>query len=448
MNTPLSAMGNGADSALQSAISKVKRHVLPLFVIMFIVNYIDRVNIGFVRAHMEHDLGIGAAAYGLGAGLFFIGYALFEVPSNILLQKVGARIWLTRIMLTWGLVAAAMAFIQNETHFYILRFLLGVAEAGFFPGVIYYFTRWLPGAERGKAIAIFLSGSAFASLICGPLSGLLLQINGLGMHGWQWMYFIEGMFSVGLCFFVWFWLDSKPHDAKWLSRDEQDALVNAIDAEQAAREAATPVKASLGKLLKDRQIILFCLIYFFIQLTIYAATFWLPSIIKKMGDLSDFQVGMFNSIPWLLSIVGMYAFATLSAKWKHQQAWVAGALLIAAAGMFMSTTGGPIFAFVAICFAALGFKSASSLFWPIPQAYLDARIAAGVIALINSVGNLGGFVAPTTFGLLEERTGSIQGGLYGLAATSIIAAIIVFAARNKPKTAPVIAPGKPASHAA
>jgi len=444
VNTSIPGMHDDANPALKSAIAKVKRHVLPLFVIMFIVNYIDRVNIGFVRAHMEHDLGIGAAAYGLGAGLFFIGYALFEVPSNILLQKVGARIWLTRIMLTWGLVAAGMAFIQNETHFYILRFLLGVAEAGFFPGVIYYFTRWLPGVERGKAIAIFLSGSAIASLISGPLSGLLLQISGLGMHGWQWMYFIEGMFSVGLCVFVWFWLDSRPHDAKWLSREEQDALVKAIDDEQLTREAATPIKPSLGKLLKDRQIILFCLIYFFIQLTIYAATFWLPSIIKKMGDLSDVQVGLFNSIPWLLSIVGMYAFASLSAKWKHQQAWVATALLIAAAGMFMSTTGGPVFAFVAICFAALGFKSASSLFWPIPQAYLDARIAAGVIALINSVGNLGGFVAPTTFGLLEERTGSIQGGLYGLAATSIIAAIIVFAARNKPKSAPAVESAKAA----
>ena len=444
MTASNSRVNEGASSALLSAVSKVKRHVLPLFVIMFIVNYIDRVNIGFVRTYMEHDLGIGAAAYGLGAGLFFIGYALFEVPSNILLQKVGARIWLTRIMLTWGLVAAGMAFIQNETHFYILRFLLGVAEAGFFPGVIYYFTRWLPGVERGKAIAIFLSGSAIASLISGPLSGALLQVSGLGLHGWQWMYFIEGMVSVCLCFFVWFWLDSKPHDAKWLSRDEQDALVNAIDAEQLEREAATPIKPSLTTLLKDRQIILFCVIYFFIQLTIYAATFWLPSIIKKMGDLSDMQVGLFNSIPWLLSIIGMYAFASFSAKWKHQQAWVAVALLIAAAGMFMSTTGGPVFAFVAICFAALGFKSASSLFWPIPQAYLDARIAAGVIALINSVGNLGGFVAPTTFGWLEEHTGSIQGGLYGLAGTSIIAAIIVFAARNKPKGAPATIAGKAA----
>ncbi|AZD99970.1 MFS transporter [Pseudomonas chlororaphis] len=431
MNTTLDPSGD--DSLLAIAVAKVKRHVLPLFVIMFIVNYIDRVNIGFVRTHLEHDLGIGAAAYGFGAGLFFIGYALFEVPSNMLLQRVGARIWLTRIMFTWGLVATAMAFVQNETQFYVLRFLLGGAEAGFFPGVIYYFTRWLPGVERGKAIAIFLSGSAVASLVSGPLSGALLQIEGLGWHGWQWMFIVEGMASVLLCGFVWFWLDSTPRDAKWLSPAEQEALVQAIDSEQREREAAMPVKPSLWTLLKDRQILLFCLIYFCIQLTIYAATFWLPSIIKKMGDLSDLQVGFFNSIPWLISIIAMYAFAAASGKWKFQQAWVASALLVAAAGMFLSTTGGPVFAFVAVCFAAIGFKSASALFWPIPQAYLDARIAAAVIALINSIGNLGGFVAPATFGLLEQRTGSIQGGLYGLAATSIIAAIIVFFARTRPK---------------
>ena len=423
------------DEALASAVAKVKRHVLPLFVIMFIVNYIDRVNIGFVRPYLESDLGIGAAAYGLGAGLFFIGYALFEVPSNMLLQRVGARVWLTRIMFTWGIVATCMAFVQNETQFYILRFLLGVAEAGFFPGVIYYFTRWLPAAERGKAIAIFLSGSAVASLISGPLAGALMQIQGMNMHGWQWMLFIEGMASVVLCFFVWFWLDSKPQDAKWLSADEQQALVEAIDHEQREREAAGTIKTSSWALLKDRQIVLFCLIYFCIQLTIYAATFWLPSIIKSMGGLSDMQVGFLNSIPWLISILAMYAFAACSARWKFQQAWVAAALVVAAVGMFMSTTGGPVFAFVAVCFAAIGFKSASALFWPIPQGYLDARIAAAVIALINSIGNLGGFVAPTTFGLLEEQTGSIQGGLYGLAVTSVLAAIVVFFVRTKPRSA-------------
>ncbi|UBM23672.1 MFS transporter [Pseudomonas sp. p1(2021b)] len=421
--------------ALSRAVRKVKRHVLPLFVVMFIVNYIDRVNIGFVRPHIESDLGIGAAAYGLGAGLFFIGYALFEVPSNILLQRVGARLWLTRIMLTWGLVASATAFMQNETHFYILRFLLGVAEAGFFPGVIYYFTRWLPKEERGKAIAIFLSGSAAASLISGPLAGALMQIQGLGMHGWQWMLFIEGMVSVTLCFAVWFWLDSTPNDAKWLSADEKDALNGAIEREQRERESMTGPKPTLWTLLRDSQIVLFCVLYFCIQLTIYAATFWLPSIIKSMGGLSDLQVGFFNSIPWLISILAMYAFAACAGRWKYQQAWVATALLIAGLGMFLSTTGGPVFAFIAVCFAAIGFKSASSLFWPIPQGYLDARIAAAVIALINSLGNLGGFVAPTTFGILEQQTGSIQGGLYGLACTSLLAAVLVFFVRTTPKSA-------------
>ena len=420
-------------TVLARAAAKVKRHVLPLFAVMFIVNYIDRVNIGFVRSHMETDLGIGAAAYGLGAGLFFIGYAIFEVPSNLLLQRYGARAWLTRIMFTWGAAAMAMAFVRGETSFYILRFILGAAEAGFFPGIIYYFTQWLPASERGKAMAIFLSGSAIASVISGPVSGALLNVSGLNLHGWQWMFLIEGFASIALCGCVWFWLQSHPQQAKWLSDDEKHALVSAIALEQQAREASQSVRPSMFKLLADKQIALFCFIYFSIALTIYGATFWLPSMIKKMGNLGDFQVGLFNSIPWLISIVAMYGFASLASKWKHQQAWVSLMLVIAAFGMFMSTTGGPVFAFVAICFAAIGFKAASALFWPIPQGYLDARIAAAVIALINSVGNLGGFVAPTTFGLLEQTTGSIEGGLYGLAATSLVAAVMVFFARATPR---------------
>lgn len=419
-------------TVLARAAAKVKRHVLPLFVVMFIVNYIDRVNIGFVRSHLETDLGIGAAAYGLGAGLFFIGYALFEVPSNMLLQRYGARVWLTRIMFTWGAAAMAMAFVQGETSFYVLRFILGAAEAGFFPGIIYYFTQWLPASERGKTMAVFLSGSAIASVISGPVSGALLHVSGLGMHGWQWMFLIEGAASVVLCAFVWFWLQSHPRQAKWLSEEEREALVAAIAEEQRAREAVQVARPSMFKLLADRQIALFCFIYFSIALTIYGATFWLPSMIKKMGNLGDFQVGLLNSIPWIISIIAMYGFAAMAGKWKFQQAWVALTLVIAAIGMFMSTTGGPVFAFVAICFAAIGFKAASALFWPIPQSYLDARIAAAVIALINSIGNLGGFVAPTAFGILEQTTGSIEGGLYGLAATSLIAAVVIFFARTGP----------------
>ncbi|MGV7207042.1 MFS transporter [Oxalobacteraceae bacterium A2-2] len=427
--------GQAENPLLEQAISKVKWRILPLFVIMFIANYIDRVNIGFVRPHLSADLGIDAAAFGFGAGLFFVGYALFEVPSNIMMQRFGAKAWLTRIMFTWGLAATAMAFVQGAHSFYALRFLLGVAEAGFFPGVVFYFTRWLPRAERGKAMAIFLSGSAAASILSGPVSGGLLQIEGGGLHGWQWMFIIEGMFSVLLCGVVWKLLDSDPQDARWLSKTEREVLIAEIAAEQKEREAANvqPHGSSL-RLLRDPQIALFCLIYFLISLTIYGSTFWLPTIIKKMGHYSEFQVGLFNSVPWIISIVAMYIFAALAQRYKNQQAWAASAFAVAGCGMFASaSTGDPVYSFVAICFAAIGFKAASSLFWPIPQSYLDVRIAAAVIALINSLGNLGGFVAPTAFGMLEQRTGSIQGGLYGLATASLLGAVLVFFARNRPR---------------
>lgn len=423
------------DPVLASAVGKVKWRVLPLFVIMFIANYIDRVNIGFVRPHLSADLGIGAAAFGLGAGLFFVGYAIFEVPSNMLLQRFGAKAWLTRIMATWGIVATAMAFVQGETSFYALRLLLGVAEAGFFPGVVFYFTRWLPRAERGKAMAVFLSGSAAASILSGPVSGGLLQVEGLGLHGWQWMFIIEGLFSVLLAGAVWFVLDSEPRDAGWLSEAERAALAGEIAAEQKEREAERPAHVSAWKLLRDAQIVLFCVIYFLISLTIYGATFWLPTIIKKMGHYSEFQVGLFNSVPWIISIVAMYIFAALSMRYRRQQAWTAAAFAVAGVGMFASaSTADPVYAFVAICFAAIGFKAASSLFWPIPQSYLDTRVAAAVIALINLLGNLGGFVAPAAFGILEQRTGSIQGGLYGLAVASLLGAVAVLFTRARPRT--------------
>lgn len=429
----MSAPGPDHAGHLAAAVALVKRRVLPLFIVMFIVNYLDRVNIGFIRENLRTDLGLDSAAYGLGAGLFFIGYAIFEVPSNLLLQKFGARLWLTRITISWGVVASLMAFARTENEFYFLRFALGAAEAGFFPGVIYYFTRWLPAAERGKAIALFLSGSAIASILSGPLAGLLMQLPLFGLKGWQSMLLVEGLLSVVVGIVAWFWLDSLPRDAAWLSAPQKTALEETIEAEQREREANRTERPGIFRLLRDPQILLFCVIYFAIQLTIYAATFWLPTIIRKMGDLTDLQVGFLNSVPWTIAILGMYLAAAGAARWRRPQLWVAGALVVAATGMFLSTTGGPVFAFVAICFAALGFKSASSLFWPIPQGYLDARIAAAVIALINSLGNLGGFVSPTVFGWLEKTTGSVQLGLYGLAAASILAAGLVFLVRTKPK---------------
>lgn len=421
----------GEPATLRAAVAKVERRLLPLFVVMFVVNYLDRVNVGFIKTHLERVLGIDAAAFGFGAGLFFIGYLVFEVPSNLALEKFGARVWLTRIAVTWGLVATLLAFVRTEGQFHAARFALGAAEAGFFPGVVYHFTRWLPAADRGRAMAVFLSGSAVASILSGPLAALLLRIEGLGLAGWQWMLVVEGLASVLIGVAAGLLLDDRPRDARWLTPAERDALEEAVAAEQRARAAAAPAHASPLRLLGDPQILLACVVYFAIQLTIYAVTFWLPSIIRARGDLSDMQVGLLNSVPWAIAIVGMVAAAWAAARWRWPQAWVAVALVVAGAGMYVATTGGPLTAYAGICFAALGFKAAASLFWPIPQGYLDARIAAAAIALVNSVGNLGGFVAPTVFGWLEDRTGSVRGGLLGLAATSVATAGLVFLARTR-----------------
>ncbi|MFM7244946.1 MAG: MFS transporter [Planctomycetaceae bacterium] len=414
---------------LAAAVAKVRRRVLPLLVVMFVVNYLDRVNVGFIKAPLAAALGIDAAAFGFGAGLFFIGYLLFEVPSNLALERFGGRVWLARIAISWGLVAAAMAFVQTAWQFHVGRFILGAAEAGFFPGVVYYLTRWLPQRERGRAMAVFLSGSAIASILSGPLAGVLMRIEGLGLAGWQWMLVIEGLASVAVGLAAGWWLDAQPRDALWLTAAEREALDAAIAGDTPAARHGKP---RFVDLLRDPQVALFCGVYFAIQLTIYAVTFWLPSIIREQGGLSDLEVGLLNSVPWLVAIVGMVVAARAAERWPYQQAWVAVALAIAATGMVAATTGGPLLAYVAICFAALGFKSAASLFWPLPQGYLDPRAAAAGIALINSVGNLGGFVAPTVFGILEHRTGSIRGGLLGLAAASAATAGLVLLARSRP----------------
>jgi MFS family permease len=442
---------------LQSAVSKVKWRILPLFVVLFIVNYIDRVNISFIKEQLGNELGIGDLAYGFGAGLFFWGYALLEVPANLALERLGARRWLTIIAVTWGLLATGLAFVRNEYEFYALRFALGAAEAGFFPGVVYYFTRWLPSAERGKAMAIFLSGSAIATILSGPLSSYLLQLSIPGLQPWQWMIVFEGAFSVVMAGVLWLLLDSHISDARWLTPGERTSLEQTLEAERA--RSARPGPVDKLALLTSPAVLGFCGVYFAIQLTIYAVTFWLPTIIKEMlatpgphggllGLTEDFvrwlgyvepkavsvmSAGFLNSLPWIVSVFGMIAAAYAAARWKNQQAWVATALVIAGLGMLVAGHSTPAVAFGAICFAALGFKSAASLFWPIPQQNLDPRIAAAGIALINSLGNLGGWAAPIGFGWIKQNTGSVYIGLYGLAFTSLLTAALVFITRPKAK---------------
>lgn len=439
-----------ADTPLDSAVGKVFRRVVPLFIVMLICNQLDRSNIGYAQTHLEADIGLGAAAYGLGAGLFFVAYAIFELPSNILMERYGPKVWLTRIMISWGLVSAAMAFVNGPTTFYVLRFLLGAAEAGFFPAIIYYFSRWLPGSHRGRATALFVGGSSIAAAVSGPLSGPLLALDGAaGFTGWQWLFGVEGLLSVVVGAIAYRLLDSRIQDAAWLSEPEKAALTGAIDREDAARRAEAAsggATVSRWKLLLSPQVLVFCGIYFAIQLSIYANTFWLPSIVGRIDGTNDITVGLLSSLPWICAVIAMYLSGRLSDRIGRSKPLLIVALLVAAGGTYLAAVASPVVALVFLCVAAMGFKSASPLFWTIPQGTMHPAVLAPAIALVNSLGNLGGFVAPFGFGLVKEATGQVTYGLYALAAASLVGAVLVLLVRRDrsleepaPKAAPASA---------
>ncbi|MDQ0862679.1 MFS transporter [Arthrobacter globiformis] len=430
---------------LASAVKKFFRRVLPVMLVMLVCNQLNRSNIGYAQDHLQADVGIGAAAYGFGAGLFFIAYAIFELPSNVMMEKYGAKIWLTRIMVSWGIVSFLMAFVQNEMMFYVLRFLLGAAEAGFFPAVIFYFARWVPAGQRGKATAVFIAGSSVAAALSGPIAGLLLSLHDvLGLRGWQWLFGFEGVLSVVVGITVFFFLDAKIQDAKWLTAGEKAALTATIDQEDAQHTKADGGKANRWKMLLNPQILLLCGIYFSVQLSIYANTFWLPSIVKQIPGTTDLSVGFLSSIPWVCAVVTMYFAAKWQDKAKSKRPLLVAALLVAAVGTLAAAVATPVLALVFLAVAAMGFKSASPLFWTIPQSALHPLVLAPAIAIINSLGNLGGFVAPFGFGIIKEQTGSVVPGLFALAAASTVAAILVYFLKER-KPASDVAEQAPAA---
>jgi MFS family permease len=436
---------------LASAMKKFFRRVLPIMLVMLVCNQLNRSNIGYAQDHLQADVGIGAAAYGFGAGLFFIAYAIFELPSNVMMEKYGAKIWLTRIMVSWGIVSFMMAFVQNEMMFYVLRFLLGAAEAGFFPAVIFYFARWVPAGQRGKATAVFIAGSSVAAALSGPIAGLLLSLHDvLGLRGWQWLFGFEGVLSVVVGIIVFFFLDAKIQDAKWLTAGEKSALTATIDQEDAQHTTANGKqdgKVNRWKMLLNPQILLLCGIYFSVQLSIYANTFWLPTIVKQIPGTTDLSVGFLSSIPWVCAVFAMYFAAKWQDKAKSKRPLLVAALLVAAVGTLAAAVATPVFALVFLAIAAMGFKSASPLFWTIPQSALHPLVLAPAIAIINSLGNLGGFVAPFGFGIIKEQTGSVVPGLFALAAASTVAAMLVYFLKERKPASDVAekasAPGTP-----
>ena len=424
---------------LASAMKKFFRRVLPVMLVMLVCNQLNRSNIGYAQDHLQADVGIGAAAYGFGAGLFFIAYAIFELPSNVMMEKYGAKIWLTRIMVSWGIVSFLMAFVQSEMMFYVLRFLLGAAEAGFFPAVIFYFARWVPAGQRGKATAVFIAGSSVAAALSGPIAGLLLSLHDvLGLRGWQWLFGFEGVLSVIVGIIVFFFLDAKIQDAKWLTAGEKSALAATIDQEDAQHTKADAGKVNRWKMLLNPQILLLCGIYFSVQLSIYANTFWLPTIVKQIPGTTDLSVGFLSSIPWVCAVFAMYFAAKWQDKARSKRPLLVAALLVAAVGTLAAAVATPVLALVFLAIAAMGFKSASPLFWTIPQSALHPLVLAPAIAIINSLGNLGGFVAPFGFGIIKEQTGSVVPGLFALAAASTVAAILVYFLKERKPAGDVI----------
>jgi ACS family tartrate transporter-like MFS transporter len=409
----------------QTTMARVRRRLIPFLFLLYVVAYLDRVNVGFAALDMNRDLGFSAAVYGLGSGIFFVSYTLLEVPSNLMLARVGAGLWIARIMLTWGLVSAAMAFVQDATAFYVLRFLLGAAEAGFFPGIIYYLTQWFPARERARAVALFMTGTAIAGVVGGPLSSLLLLLDGTwGLRGWQWLFVIEGLPAVLLAPVVWRQLNQLPATAPWLPEDERRWLIEALAAEQATR---SDVHGTVRAAFASPRLWALAAIYFCVVLAFYGVSFWLPQILQQLGTASSATVALISALPYVTAAVAMVLVGSHSDATGERRWHVAGPALIGALGFVMAATVPTSLglSLAALSVAAMGVWSALGPFWALPTAFLTGRAAAGGVALVNSVGNIGGFVGPTLVGYVRDTTGGFAAGLWVLAAGLVIGAAIV-----------------------
>ncbi len=411
------------------AVARVRRRLIPFLFLLYVVAYLDRVNVGFAALDMNRDLGFSAAVYGLGSGIFFVSYTLLEVPSNLMLARVGAGVWIARIMLTWGLVSAAMAFVQDATTFYLLRFLLGAAEAGFFPGIIYYLMQWFPAWERARAVALFMTGTAIAGVIGGPLSSALLLLDGAwGLRGWQWLFLVEGVPAVLLAPIVWRRLHDGPATAAWLPDDERQWLTRTLAEERASAPAT---HGDLRGAFASGRLWALAAIYFCIVLAFYGVSFWLPQIVQALGTASSSTVALVSAVPYLAAAVAMVFVGSHSDATGERRWHVAGPAIVGALGFVAAATVPPslVLSLTALSVAAMGIWGALGPFWALPTAFLSGRAAAGGVALVNSVGNVGGFVAPTLIGYVRDATGGFSAGLWVLAAALVAGAAIVLSLR-------------------
>jgi MFS family permease len=409
----------------ERTLAKVAARIVPFVFLLYVANFLDRINVSVAALTMSKDLDLSAVAFGFGSGIFFIGYLFFEIPSNLILAKVGARRWIARIMISWGLVSAATMFVRNAEAFYAMRFLLGLAEAGFFAGIIFYLTQWFPERRRAQAIAGFMTAIAIAGVIGTPLSGYLLNAtNGIGgLHGWQWLFVIEAIPSIILGVIVYFNLADSPEDAQWLSADERSWLLQTLDDERARAEASGCV--SVGRSLRDGRVWLLAFVYFGFVIALYAIAFWTPTVVKAFSGLGNVEVSLVATIPFVCAAIMMVLVGRdADARGASHRYLVVAGFVAALAFVALTFVQQPYVALVALCIATAAIYAGIPLVWTFAPNFLTGSACAAGIALINSIGNLGGFLGPYLTGYVQTKTGNIDAALWILAACAAAAAAL------------------------
>jgi MFS transporter, ACS family, tartrate transporter len=411
---------------------KVAARLMPVLLALYIIAYLDRVNVTFAQDKLQSDLGFSGAVYGFGAGVFFIGYFFMEVPSNLALHKFGARRWIARIMLTWGVISACTMLVSSALSFYVVRFFLGIAEAGFFPGMILYLSYWFPARERARAIGLFMAAIAISYAIGAPISGGIMSALGgvAGLHDWQWLFALEAVPAVLGGIFVLFYMDDGPEHAKWLDAEEKGWLAERLRGEEEARLERESF--SIAEAMKDRRVLAFAALYFCMVVNVYGLSFWVGEIVDKIGGLSDVGKGFVTAIPYTVAIAGMVLIPRRSDRTGERKGHTALSLLIGAVAFTLSTVVSPVAAVACLAVGLFFLLGAHPVFWTMPAAFLSGTAAAAGIALINSIGNLGGFVGPYLVGLVKDATGSTNGGLVALACILAVGAFLATRVTHDP----------------
>ena len=404
---------------------------MPYLFILFVIAYLDRVNVGYAALQMKGDLSFTDEVLGFGAGIFFWGYFLLEIPGSILVEKWSARRWIARIMISWGIVAILMGFVQTKNQFYVLRFLLGLAEAGFFPGVIVYLSHWFRHEDRAKTIGMFLAALPVSNIIGSPMSGLLLDVHWLGLHGWRWLFIVEGVPAIVFGIVTIFYLTDWPHQAAWLPDNEREWLQQELAQEHQANRVSNPLR--ILQAFRHREVIILSVAYFFIVSTHYGFTFWLPSIIKQQSGSSNLRVTLISAIPYCVGFAAILLAGWSSDRTKERRWHTALSIIAASIGLLLAVMLRDRFALsvAMFCVAASGIYAYLPGFWSLPTSFLSGTAAAASIGLINSIGNLGGYAGPYVVGYLSTVTGSFLGGVLYLSLSALVAAVLVLAIRGK-----------------